>query len=206
MNDNACTVTRPPSRGRDRGGRMGFTLAEIIVGLAIVALLTAVTLPVIFERLKAGRRSAIIGEMQALQNGILLFYRDVGRYPSRLDFLSMKGGAMTDACNNAISTQNSNKYRGPYINRPITMVDTLSGNTRYVLSTTDSVESIILRTTISAGAQQVLQINVLGVEQAVAEEIDLAVDGTSPAQLSQGIVQYAAGTLLWTMLIKNGAC
>ncbi len=194
------------SGGSGRGRALGFTLAEVIIALAILALLTAAALPVIFERLKAGRRSAIIGEMQALQNGILLFYRDVGRYPSRLDFLSMKGNPMTDACNNQISTQNSNKYRGPYINKPIAMVDTLVGNTRYVLSTADSVESIILRTTINAGSQQVLQINVLGVDQAVAEEIDLAVDGTSPAQLGQGIVQYAAGTLLWTILIKNGAC
>jgi prepilin-type N-terminal cleavage/methylation domain-containing protein len=194
------------SGGSSRGRALGFTLAEIIIAIAILALLTAAALPVVFERLKAGRRSAIIGEMQALQNGILLFYRDVGRYPSRLDFLSMKGNPMTDACNAQISTQNANKYRGPYVNRPIQMVDTLAGNTRYVLSTADSVESIILRTTINAGAQQVLQINVLGVEQSVAEEIDHAVDGTNPAQLSQGIVQYAAGTLLWTILIKNGAC
>src|SRR4051812_7443440 len=66
------------------GRRRGFTLAEILVSVAIIAILAAAVIPTVYGRIRSARADGDIAELQALQNGILLFYRDVGRYPLRL--------------------------------------------------------------------------------------------------------------------------
>jgi prepilin-type N-terminal cleavage/methylation domain-containing protein len=204
-----------------RGGRLrrpGFSLVEILVAVLIIALVAAVVIPTIYGRLTAARADAIVGEMQSLQNGIMLFYRDVGRYPRRLDYLNALPTPATnvlDACGTQISTQNQAKYRGPYINREIVMLNPGAGITKYLLATGDSVESLLTRTSIATptgGTQQVLQILVYGPDLSIAQTIDRNVDGTgdtSPA--SDGIIEYTPLTapeylVEWTIPIKLNAC
>lgn len=204
------------TRNSSRGGhaRSGFALAEILIAVLIIALLAAVVVPTIYGRLSASRADAIVGEMQSLQNGILLFYRDVGRYPRRLDYLNVipvAGGV--DACGTAISAQNALKFRGPYINREIVMINPGGGITKYTLATGDSVESLLTRTSIvtpTGGTQQVLQILVYGPEQGIAEAIDKNVDGNLDA--AGGLIQYVVLSapneylMKWTIPIKLNAC
>ena len=201
-------------RGNSLRGRHGFTLAEIIVAVAIVGLLIAVVLPVVTGRLALEHASAIVSEMQNLQDAVRLFYRDVGRYPARLDYLNvLPTSGVADACGTAISAQNQAKFRGPYINREIVMVNLGGGITKYPLATDDFVESVITRTTITdpvtAGTQQVLQLLVYGPDQSITRMVDSTVDGI--IDRNNGIVRYAAiqptdNTILWTIPIKNGAC
>jgi prepilin-type N-terminal cleavage/methylation domain-containing protein len=198
---------------RTRRRRPGFTLAEVLVAFAIIAALVAVIVPVVMRQLAAARVNAIVAEMQAHQSGIMLFYRDVGRYPLRLDYLNVipPNPTALDACSNVISAQNVAKFRGPYINKTITLLNPGVIN-KYILSTGDSVESVLTRTTIVTvgGSQQVLQILVYGPELDVAQDIDVAVDGVINA--TGGIIQYVGVTppedyiVKWTIPIKNGAC
>lgn len=204
-------VTESPSCPRRRR-TMGFTLGEILVAVTIIALLAAAVVPTILGRLESSRADAVVVEMQSLQNAIMLFYRDVGRYPRRLDYLNTLPAGALDACGTTISAQNIAKFRGPYINRTITMINPGIGLTKYILATGDSVESLLTRTTIStfSGNLQVLQINVYGPEQNIAEDIDLKVDGVIDA--SGGIIQYVGNPqpneyiVRWTLPIKTGAC
>lgn len=203
-------IAHPAPRGR------GFTLTEILVAVTIVGLLAVIVVPVVLGRLDDSRAEAIATEMTNLQTGLKLFNRDVGRYPSRLDYLNvLPGSGVVDACGAAISAQNQAKFRGPYISRTIEMIN-LAGppvNTRYILATGDSVESVLTRTTItnpvSGAVQQVLQIRVFGPEQDITETVDKNVDGL--IDRLNGIVRYAAvqpneNTILWTFPIRNGAC
>ena len=210
----SSTPCRGQPLGITRARRIaGFSLAEILVALLIVALLAAVVVPTIFGRLAAARSDAIVGELQSLQNGIMLFYRDVGRYPRRLDFLNVLPTPATnaiDACGTQLTSQAQANFRGPYINRVITMINPAGGITKYLLATGDSVESLLTRTTITTptgGTQQVLQILVYGPDQSTAEAIDKSVDGNIDG--SGGIIQYVAIApyiVKWTIPIRLNAC
>lgn len=203
---------RPP-RVRTRFARGGFSLPEILVAVVVMALLAAVVVPTIYGRLAASRSDAIVGELQSLQNGIMLFYRDVGHYPRRLDYLNTLPTPATnvlDACGVQIPTAAQANYRGPYINRQIVMLNPGGGITKYLLATGDSVESLITRTTQVAqngGTQQVLQILVYGPDQSTAESIDKSVDGSIDG--TGGIIQYVAVApyvVKWTIPIRLNAC
>lgn len=202
------------SRGEGRRVQRGFTLVEILVAVLIVALLVAITVPIVTGRLALAHADSIVSEMQNLQQALVAFHRDVGRYPARLDYLDvLPTSGVVDACNVAISAQNQAKFRGPYINRQIVMVNPGAGITKYVLATDDSVDATLTRTTITnpvtGGTQQVLQINVYGVPQDITRMVDSTTDGIVDG--NNGIVQYGAllptgNTISWNIPIKNGAC
>lgn len=193
---------------------LAFTLTEVLVALAILALITAVVVPAVLGRLEASRADAIVSELRTLENGLQLFRRDVGRYPQRLDYLNVlpTSGGVFDLCDAPISAPNQDKFRGPYISRSIVMVDPGNNITKYVFGTGDTIESKLRRTTIvgAVGTQQVIQILVYGPEATLIDAIDTKVDGV--VNNAKGTVQSVdtpapdPDTLKWTFPIKNGAC
>lgn len=213
--DQARRLLTSAARVRFRRSVAGFSLTEILVAVAIIGLLTVVMAPVVLNRLALARADSIVSEMQNLQQALQVFNRDVGRYPQRLDYLSVLPTPATnvlDACGIQVSAQNQAKFRGPYVNREIVMIDPFNvvpANrvTKYVLATGDSVDAVLTRTT--SGTQQVLQILVYGLDQSTTQRVDSTVDGVLDG--SNGIVQYAAiqptqNTIMWNIPIKNGAC
>lgn len=195
----------------------GASLPEVLVAMAIVAVLAALIVPVFMDRLQTAQADAVISEMQNLQNGLRMFYRDVGRYPQQLNYLSALEdlNGIRDACGGTITATNQAKYRGPYLNRPLQLIDRYGAppNTRYIMASGDSVEASLTRTTaptVSGGTQQILQIQIFGPDKATTEYIDTKVDGTLDG--TAGVVRYATplsgndNTILWTFPITNGAC
>lgn len=210
-------VAWPVVRRACRRNRAGFTLVEILVGVFIVGLLTAVVSPMFVYRLKTSRAEAITSEMQNLQSALQLFYNDVGRYPARLDYLDVipTVGSVNDACGVAIPATLQAKFRGPYINRQIDMIAPFAGtpNTKYAIATDDTIEATIQRGTVTDStalpAHQVLQIFVNGLPQDITILVDSTVDGKVDGNM--GIVRYATPTatnnlIKWTIPIKAGAC
>jgi general secretion pathway protein G len=213
--DDSHQVHRLLNRREDC--RAGASLAEVLVAMAIVAVMAALIVPVFMDRLQTAHANAVISEMKNLENGLRMFYRDVGRYPRQLNYLSALEdlNGIRDACSGAISGANQANYRGPYLNRPLQLIDRYGAipNTRYVLATGDSVEASLTRTTsatVGGGTQQILQILVFGPDKSMTEYIDQKVDGTLDGVA--GTVRYTTplsandNTLLWTFPIANGAC
>lgn len=73
-------------RGRHR--RRGFTLIEVIVAVAIVAVMAGAITPVVYRQVNEARRDATASELAALQRGLLDFYADTGRFPSEAEGLT----------------------------------------------------------------------------------------------------------------------
>lgn len=196
-----------------RRRRSGFSLVEILLTVVIIALLTAVVVPTVMGRINSARGDAIIAEMQSLQNGILLYYRDIGRYPSTLEQLNGIVAGDVDACGTPLPSTAAGKYRGPYINKQINILDPPPApiNTRYQLATDDSIDTVLTWTTVTTtGTQQVLQILAYGPEQKIVEDMDMKVDGTLNG--AGGIIHYVGNPqpneyiVKWTIPIKLNAC
>jgi prepilin-type N-terminal cleavage/methylation domain-containing protein len=65
--------------------RHGFTLIEMLVVMAIVALLLAIATPRYFGSLDRSRTVALQENLKVLRTTIDKFYADKGRYPATLD-------------------------------------------------------------------------------------------------------------------------
>lgn len=64
--------------------RRGFTLIELIVVMAIVALLTAIATPRYFQSVERARENALKNSLSVMRDAIDQFAADKGRYPRSL--------------------------------------------------------------------------------------------------------------------------
>ncbi|MGE0097851.1 MAG: prepilin-type N-terminal cleavage/methylation domain-containing protein [Hydrogenophaga sp.] len=68
-----------------RGERSsGFTLIELLVVLAVLAVLAAIVTPQYLDRVDDARETVLRQNLVGLRQTIDQFYRDKGRYPTRL--------------------------------------------------------------------------------------------------------------------------
>jgi type II secretion system protein G len=67
--------------------QQGFTLIELIVVMAIVALLTGIAAPRYFRSLEKARENSVRSSLQVMRGAIDHFAADKGRYPATLQEL-----------------------------------------------------------------------------------------------------------------------
>lgn len=70
-----------------RRSRAGFTLIELIVVMAIVALLVSIAVPRYFGSLQKSRETVLLQTLAATRDALDKFYGDTGKYPESLDTL-----------------------------------------------------------------------------------------------------------------------
>ena len=78
--------TRPLARSRGRGAA-GFTLIELIVVMAIVALLVSIAAPRYLHSVDRAREASLRSSLQVMRHAIDQFAADRGRYPESLQEL-----------------------------------------------------------------------------------------------------------------------
>ena len=161
--------------------RRGFTLAEVIAAVGLVAILSAVIVPVVRNRIQDAYEDALIAEFDNLASAITAYRQDVGKYPPDLDYLtSLRANTdRFDRCQVALTVADTLAYRGPYISRYI------SNSVGYVVASKDTVlDSLYAMPTANPG----LGIQLEGPDTLTAHDIDLKVDGT---------IDKASGTIQW---------
>lgn len=65
----------------------GFTLVELMVVMAIIALLLALALPRYFNHLESSRDTILKQDLAVMRDAIDKYHGDTGRYPDSLDAL-----------------------------------------------------------------------------------------------------------------------
>lgn len=91
-----------------RNAQAGLTLLEVMVVLAIIALIAGLAAPRLMDSFgRAKSRTAAI-QMENLRSSVQLFYLDTGRYPSEAEGLSALVAAPQGVTN----------WQGPYLDGP----------------------------------------------------------------------------------------
>src|SRR5205823_6652874 len=100
--------------------RAAFTLGEILVTVAMIAVLSAILYPALATKLRAGMTASLSQTFAGLAQGIAEFKRATTRYPSSLTLLTTAPTATDDdICSNDISGTNAALWKGPYVSRMI---------------------------------------------------------------------------------------
>jgi general secretion pathway protein G len=69
------------------GSRKGFTLVELLVVMAVIALLVSLAAPRYFTSIDKAKESALRESLMQLRQAVDRHFADVGRYPGSLDEL-----------------------------------------------------------------------------------------------------------------------
>ena len=88
--------------------RKGFTLVELLVVMAIIALLAALVGPRLFPKLGKGKQSACSAQIELIGQGLDHFRLDVGRYPTTQEGL-----------NALMANPGVEKWDGPYLKKAL---------------------------------------------------------------------------------------
>jgi prepilin-type N-terminal cleavage/methylation domain-containing protein len=183
--------------------RRAFTLAEVLVAVMIIAVLSAVTIPTMKGRMQAAHAAALAEELTTLQSAIMAFKNNTGYYPGELYFLSFAptlaqypvgigfGGGTYNSCGtNFNGTNNFLMWRGPYVSRNITGDYTVSDNFL--------VNNVLTRVPASStpGTREYLEIDVDLVDKVTADILERQFDASY--DLLNGTIKYTVGPNLTT--------
>ncbi|MEX1186501.1 MAG: prepilin-type N-terminal cleavage/methylation domain-containing protein [Gemmatimonadaceae bacterium] len=170
------------------GGRRapGFTAVEILVVLAIVAILAAVITPQVIGRIRESRQSALSQTFFGLSQGIAEYKKAVARYPSYLTLLTTTPvlNTATDACGNLLSQANIVNWRGPYVSRQL-----LSGG---IPMGDAHIQNALRR--VTSGSSVFLLMDAANVDTLIAIGLEAEFDGT-PANAAGGTIQYTTAAV-----------
>ena len=178
--------------------RRAFTLAEVLIALAIVATMAAVLYPALSAQLRRGQSAATANGLSNLRDAIVAYRGNVLRYPRTLSLLTNAPvvGA-TDACGNVLSAAQRNSWRGPYLSQNISGSLAIGDGTGLDTLVRNPVTDVVV-------APGTLILRVINVDSTVAVDIDRQFDGN--VDLTAGTITWSTiglDTLKFNILIRN---
>lgn len=102
-------MTRHPRRNP----RSGVTLLEVMIVLAVIALIVGFGAPRLMESFGRAKSQAAVVSMANLKGAVQLFYIDTGRYPTEAEGLAALQTAPADVAG----------WKGPYLDGEADMTD-----------------------------------------------------------------------------------
>lgn len=179
------------AKNRRRALRLiGFTLAEILVALALIALLAAVLLPTVAGQILKGDASRVAQDLEGVRAGISQFVADVHRYPGKYSDMSKLITTTDTDINGAVYSSGLTKqWSGPYIGK-----DTING-----VVPTGFGGTILNEFGKAANTNLVQYVNVriIGIAAADFDKIDQQIDGpsnNSTQAQNTGLLRFITGT------------
>jgi prepilin-type N-terminal cleavage/methylation domain-containing protein len=175
--------------------RRGFTLPEVLVTIALVAILAAVVVPTVANQLKKGDPNRVGSDFSSIQGAVEQFLSDVRKYPNSIGQLT-NTIATTGANMNPLTSTNVygsadvTRWKGPYLTKDsVSAIQTGFGNS-FVYTFSECNFSTSSNT---CGGVATTNINYLtlvmaGVDSVTWVAIDNAIDDGNK---SSGIVRWA---------------
>jgi general secretion pathway protein G len=84
-------------------GNRGFTLIEVIVVAAIIAILAGILVPMIFNQIDESKKTRALGDCKSISTAILMFRKDLSKWPNfwpddcSQSYLTLQGSGATPA-------------------------------------------------------------------------------------------------------------
>jgi prepilin-type N-terminal cleavage/methylation domain-containing protein len=175
-----------------RSKKRGFSLAEILVAVAIMAVVAAVVIPSIGGQLNKGDVARVSGDLTSVQGAIEQFLADVRRYPLSMSHLQTKVVIANSGLTGGVySASQAARWRGPYMTKDFS-VSGISGFGSSMVSLFAICDNTAGTTgTCAAGAtQQYLTIRIPGLTTLEAAQIDSVMDD---GNLTTGMIQFKLG-------------
>lgn len=71
--------------------KSGFTLIEMVIVVAIIALLAGILVPIAFNQVDDAQHARALGDVRAIANAVVLFKKDTGVWPTNARLLYSDG-------------------------------------------------------------------------------------------------------------------
>ena len=161
-----------------RAGRPAFTVIEMVVATAIIAVLSAVMFPVVAEQIEQRRVDKAITTFKSLADAVTAFRANVGMNPGRLVHLS-NPILSTDlnSCGAAYGTAPANLWAGPYYTRQVLVATGLPLSEDNL----GRVQNTLVRSPAGVATPGSLAFQVTAIPLAKVTELDASVDGDGGA-------------------------
>jgi len=96
--------------------RVGFTLAEVLVTIAIIAIIAAAVVPAVTSQIVKGDETTVTSAISTMRTSLTTFVSDIRAFPSRLSQLTIVPTAATDTAltGQPYSAAQVSRWKGPY--------------------------------------------------------------------------------------------
>lgn len=162
----------------------GFTLPEVLVTVAIVAVLAAVVVPTVTSQISKGDEASFQTGTTNIRTGITAFVSDTRRWPGRVsDLYNAPVAADLDLFAVAYGAATVGRWRGPYVSGALQPTDSLFVALAYVQN------QLADSTLAAAGSSGFVIASLSGITtQMAAARLDTLIDGGTG---------FDAGVLQW---------
>lgn len=169
--------------------RLGFSLLEIIIAIAIIAILVGVVGYRSGSAIQRGQASRLLQLVNSMEQAAATHYADTGRYPREYEV------TQPASSRHLSSPQTYGGWQGPYTDRPLANNDTNPFGTVRIYETLQANSWIPGFDTDGDGTADLTgsgcMLYLIGVPQEVVEAIDEALDGGIPGD------RFTTGRVVW---------
>jgi prepilin-type N-terminal cleavage/methylation domain-containing protein len=145
-----------------------FSLVEILVAVAIVTIVAAFVIPMVFSRVSDASIDRQASTLTTLAQATMTYHDHVGMWPSSLTQLTTAPApGATNLCGNAMAAKDTARWLGPYVNFAIAGDISIEGNT---------ILAALVRSPSASAAPGVLQIRLQFPESSVRTTMQTLLD------------------------------
>lgn len=172
-----------------RRTRRGFTIAEILVAITLIAALAAVTIPTVVAQLNKADAQQVGDGAIAVRAAVNQFIADVRRYPADFaDLVAQPADGDLGVIGGKYATTERVRWAGPYLHNN----ETAARKTGWDLTFDANFEYLLLGTTgLGAGTQAYMTLN-LTIDQTKAQTVDNMFDD---GDITTGTFRWASGVM-----------